>query len=437
MSQDVRSCTIDQTPSPEVYLEDEFSDHHDPTIPSPSQSFDDDVDLDDEENDDGSFAGISHHNVPPAAGHFVGDAHDSVLDQLFSNLIDGEKNPFTVLLGGEGLGKSTLVTAACHEVLDDDANWKLFEDGILYLDLLKWHRLYQCSTLEQCLILALQQCGLDTFWIEQHDDWNVTTSNVFEYVDRYLARSLIILEDFDRFKEESNLSLDDCHRFLFRLFENLSFNTKVVITARQRLPIFYNFNQFKTAFFELSTFTAKDAVDYIVAHCHSFSALDIEPHLDAIRDVTAFKPLYLHSLYKLWQNIAVFESSFEGILSLYRQMDHPLLIMQQNPFNALPISIEKPTPTPTSITISNTASIPITVWTISTPIRCGQGITTKSDRYSDSGFGSKHKSRSPTKWWFQSIAQRIGCKSPTDSIPSTASPSNVRIRRRCAPRHRL
>ena len=196
MSQDVRSFTIDQTPSPEVYLEGGFSDdEHSNLSVHPSSGDDDD--------DGATFRRIEHHNVPPPMAHFVGDHHESVLDQIHQTLTTGDEQPLIVLLGGEGLGKSSVVTTACNDVLDDAANCGLFEDGILYLELLKWQRLYHVSTLEDALILALQQCGLSQFWIERHDDWNVTTSNVFEYVDRYLTRSLIVPEDVDRFLEDT------------------------------------------------------------------------------------------------------------------------------------------------------------------------------------------------------------------------------------------
>ena len=72
--------------------------------------------------------------------------------------------------------------------------------------------------------------------------------------------------------------MEDCNSFLFNLFENISIKTKVIITSRKKLPIYYNFNLFRTKFYELESFTKDDTIDYLLTYCSTFDKEDIVPY---------------------------------------------------------------------------------------------------------------------------------------------------------------
>ena len=87
-----------------------------------------------------------------------------------------------------------------------------------------------------------------------------------------------------------------------------------MVTSRKKLPIYYNFNQFRTKFYELEGFSQEDALDFLLTYCSAFQKHDIEPYLNDIRDLTSYKPLFIYALYKLWQSVRFFESSFDAII---------------------------------------------------------------------------------------------------------------------------
>ena len=272
------------------------------------------------------------NNIPQPIQHFIGNKHEEILDNIYNDITVDNMNPFIVLLGSEGIGKSCITSTICNDLLDE--NNQLFKNGIIYLDLMKWYKLYNLKTFEDCLINGIQECGLNTYWIQKYDDFlDITPNNIYSKLEQYLSNSLIIFEDFDRFKEINNISLDDCNLFLFHLFENISIKTKIIITSRKKLPIYYNFNLFRTKFYELESFTEKDTIDYLLTYCPMFDKQDINPYLNDIRDLTSYKPLFIYSLYKLWQNIRMFESTFDSIITLYKQLDIPQLLISHNIYN--------------------------------------------------------------------------------------------------------
>ena len=272
------------------------------------------------------------NNIPVGPQHFIGTKHEEVLDNIYEDITKDDMNPFIVLLGSEGIGKSCITTQLCNELYTE--NQQLFKHGIIYLDLMKWYKSYNLTTFEDCLINGIQECGLNTYWIQKYDDFlDITPSNIYSKLEQYLSNSLIIFEDFDRFKEINHISLEDCNKFLFNLFENISLKTKIIVTSRKKLPIYYNFNLFRTRFYELESFTKNDTIDYLTTYCPSFNEQDIMPYLSDIRDLTSYKPVFIYSLYKLWQNIRMFESTFDAIITLYKQLDKPQLLISHNIYN--------------------------------------------------------------------------------------------------------
>eukprot|EP01083_Nonionella_stella_P305791 1068240_1 len=276
-------------------------------------------------------------NAPNPIEYFIGEQHESIYSSLYDDLTYDNMNPFIVLLGAEGIGKTTIATSICNELLHEHN--QLFKDGILYLDLMHWYNEHEYKTLEECLIASVHQSGLDSHWISKHDDFlELLPSNIFSKIDEYLSNSLIIIEDFDRFTDANQIPLEQCSQFLFSLFENISLQTKIVVTSRKKLPVYYNFNAFRTKFYEIGGFDEADAIRYLITYCCSFRREDITPYIADIRDLTSYKPLYMRALYKLWQSVRLFESTFDAIITLYQQLDHPQLLMQHNPYNSKPLA---------------------------------------------------------------------------------------------------
>ena len=319
----------------EDVLEDSFSDHSrhslaysDDSHDQLAENNDNNVKLIHINNNTNNKKIKIFHNTPHGIEHFIGEQHEAIFGSVYEDLTVDNMYPFIVLLGSEGIGKSCIATEICHELIDERNH--LFCDGILYCDLLKMHKEDKCKTFEQCLIKAIHQSGLDT---EKYDEFfDMTPANVCSKVHEYLQKSLIVFEDFDRFKEVNNLSLEDCNKFLFDLFENISMETKIIVTSRHKLPIYYNFNMFVTKFYKIEGFEKADAIEYLSTYC-PFVKEEIVPYLDDIRDLTAYKPSYLYSVYKLWQSVGAFESTFDAIIHLYSQLEKPQLLINHNPFN--------------------------------------------------------------------------------------------------------
>eukprot|EP01084_Bolivina_argentea_P201805 344911_1 len=146
-------------------------------------------------------------NAPNPIEYFIGEQHESIYSSLYDDLTYDNMNPFIVLLGAEGIGKTTIATSICNELLHEHN--QLFKDGILYLDLMHWYNEHEYKTLEECLIASVHQSGLDSHWISKHDDFlELLPSNIFSKIDEYLSNSLIIIEDFDRFTDANQIPLE-------------------------------------------------------------------------------------------------------------------------------------------------------------------------------------------------------------------------------------
>eukprot|EP01084_Bolivina_argentea_P279151 477206_1 len=178
-----------------------------------------------------SYSDKIFNNVPPSVEHFIGNSHELILDSIYNDITKDNMNPFIVLLGTEGIGKTTITTTLCSDLLEE--NNSSFKNGILHINLLSWYKLYKYKTFEDCLIHSIKECNLNTYWTEKYDDFlEITSSNIFNKIDEYLSNSLIIFEDFDRFTEINDISLQDSNNFLFNLFSNISLSTRIIITSR-------------------------------------------------------------------------------------------------------------------------------------------------------------------------------------------------------------
>ena len=111
------------------------------------------------------------NNIPQPISHFIGAKHEEILDNIYNDITVDDMNPFIVVLGSEGIGKSCIATTICNDLLDEKN--QLFKDGIIYLDLMKWYKLYNLKTFEDCLINGIQECGLNTYWTQKYDDFLV------------------------------------------------------------------------------------------------------------------------------------------------------------------------------------------------------------------------------------------------------------------------
>ena len=147
------------------------------------------------------------NNVPHEIEHFIGEQHESIFGFVYDDITVDNMHPFIVLLRSEGIGKSVIASEICHELIEEKNH--LFCNGILFLDTLQLHKQHKCQTFEECLIEAIYASGLDT---EKYDDFfDMNSSNVCSKVHDVLHKSLIVIEDFDRFKDINDLSLKQCN----------------------------------------------------------------------------------------------------------------------------------------------------------------------------------------------------------------------------------